>query len=235
MVNFDRERLKALLSRITIVQAATAGCIAGVLLGAGGVWGVTHLTASSGDTVPPAGDTFISEGIDEGDNPGGLSGSAVDEGCTNGVWIEVSGAVAQPGVLCLSDDSIIDDVVGAAGGFSGDACLPWISRNLNLAQHVIPNSKVFVPSVSAVECGAVVGGAVPESVVAAGSGVTEVSASCVSINTASPSELETLPGVGPSTAEKIISGRPYRAVSDLLSVSGIGDKTLDKFKDSICL
>jgi competence protein ComEA len=48
-------------------------------------------------------------------------------------------------------------------------------------------------------------------------------------------ELETLNGVGPSTAQKIIDGRPYTKIEDLLNVSGIGEATLNKFKDSICL
>ena len=53
------------------------------------------------------------------------------------------------------------------------------------------------------------------------------------INTASQSELEDLPGIGPSYAIKIIEGRPYRSVEDLRRVKGIGPKTLDKFKDRI--
>jgi competence protein ComEA len=58
---------------------------------------------------------------------------------------------------------------------------------------------------------------------------------CISINNATLQELETLNGVGPSTAQKIIDGRPYTKIEDLLNVSGIGEATLNKFKDSICL
>jgi len=58
---------------------------------------------------------------------------------------------------------------------------------------------------------------------------------CISINNATQAELETLNGVGPSTAQKIIAGRPYTKIEDLLNVSGIGQATLDKFKDNICL
>ena len=58
---------------------------------------------------------------------------------------------------------------------------------------------------------------------------------CVNINTATKEQLITLNGVGPATAEKIIQGRPYTQVDDLLNVSGIGEATLAKFKDDICI
>ena len=55
----------------------------------------------------------------------------------------------------------------------------------------------------------------------------------IDINTASQSELESLPRVGPATAKKIIDGRPYRSPSDIMRVKGIGNKTYAKFKDQI--
>ena len=55
----------------------------------------------------------------------------------------------------------------------------------------------------------------------------------IDINTASQSELESLSGVGPSTAKKIIDGRPYSSINDITRVKGIGSKTFAKFKDNI--
>ena len=55
----------------------------------------------------------------------------------------------------------------------------------------------------------------------------------IDINTASQSELESLPGVGPATAKKIIDGRPYSSPGDITRVKGIGSKTYAKFKDQI--
>ena len=55
----------------------------------------------------------------------------------------------------------------------------------------------------------------------------------IDVNSASQSELESLSGVGPKTAQKIIDGRPYSSINDLTRVKGIGNKTLNKFRDQI--
>jgi competence protein ComEA len=55
----------------------------------------------------------------------------------------------------------------------------------------------------------------------------------VDINTATLAELDTLPGVGPATAQRIIDGRPYGAIEDLMRVKGIGQATFDKLKERI--
>jgi|GEM_PF-2508798 len=58
---------------------------------------------------------------------------------------------------------------------------------------------------------------------------------CISINNASSEQLQTLTGVGPATATKIIEGRPYSSINDLLKVSGIGNATLEKIEPYVCL
>lgn len=55
----------------------------------------------------------------------------------------------------------------------------------------------------------------------------------VDINSASLEELQTLPGIGPVLSKRIVAGRPYESLDDLLRVQGIGPKTLEKFKDRI--
>lgn len=55
----------------------------------------------------------------------------------------------------------------------------------------------------------------------------------ININTATSAQLQQLPGIGPSYAEKIIAGRPYASVEDLLKVKGVGEKTLEKLRPLI--
>ncbi len=59
-------------------------------------------------------------------------------------------------------------------------------------------------------------------------------AECIDINTASAEQLESIKGIGPSTAEKIINGRPYSEFAELLNIRGIGEATLDKITPSLC-
>jgi competence protein ComEA len=55
----------------------------------------------------------------------------------------------------------------------------------------------------------------------------------VDLNTATLAELDTLPGVGPATAQRIVDGRPYGSIEDLMRVKGIGQATFDKLKERI--
>ena len=57
----------------------------------------------------------------------------------------------------------------------------------------------------------------------------------VSVNSGSIAALETLPGIGPAMAQRIVEGRPYGTVEDLLDVKGIGPKTLEKLRDKVTL
>jgi len=65
------------------------------------------------------------------------------------------------------------------------------------------------------------------------SGQTAVLSKPVNLNTATLDELDTLPGVGPATAQRIVEGRPYGAIDDLMRVKGIGQATFDKLKDLV--
>lgn len=139
------------------------------------------------------------------------------------ISIDVSGAVNAPGVYQLKDDSRIEDAVMAAGGFAQDANKEYISKYLNMAQKVSDGSKVYVPVEGEQASGLTGTGAVT------GAGTQTK----VNINTATQAELEALPGVGPVTASKIISDRPYQVVEDLLSKKVLSQSVFSKIKDQL--
>ena len=140
------------------------------------------------------------------------------------IIVDVSGAVEKPGVYFLPSPSRIKDALISAGGFSSKADKDGVSKNLNLAQVVDDGSKIYIPFVG------------QEKDIL---GQTDENEEKVNINTASASQLETLPGIGPSLAEKIISYReekgPFQSLQDLMDVSGIGDSLFENIKNDISL
>lgn len=139
------------------------------------------------------------------------------------ISVDVSGAVNTPGVYQLKEGSRIEDAVTAAGGFAQDANKEYISKYLNMAQKVSDGSKVYVSFEGEQSSGIQSGGT-----------VAGVSANAkVNINTASQAELEALPGIGPVTASKIISDRPYQASEDLLNKKVVNKSVFEKIKEQL--
>lgn len=137
------------------------------------------------------------------------------------VYVHVTGAVGKPGVYELAEGSRVAAAIQAAGGFSDDAQLD----SCNLARVLVDGEQLKILSVE--EAASVE--AKPDNV---GGGETKSGSSgIVNVNTASESELETLPGIGPSTAKRIVADReekgPFESVEDLTRVSGIGEKKLE--------
>lgn len=130
------------------------------------------------------------------------------------VTVDVAGKVRRPGIVVLGLGARVVDALEAAGGARRGVDL----SSVNLARVLVDGEQLLVglPSV-----GGVAGAAVPT----AGSG-----GPLVNLNTATQTELETLPDVGPVTAEAILAWRSehggFTAVEELLEVDGIGDATL---------
>lgn len=141
--------------------------------------------------------------------------------------VDVSGAVQQPGLYTLPPGSLVADAITAAGGPAPDADLD----RLNKAMALLDGSQVYVPRTAEVAPAPLLNLApapTPETSAAApGPDVR------VNINTATLEELDTLPGVGPATAQRIVDGRPYSTIEDLMRVKGIGQATFDKLKEHI--
>jgi competence protein ComEA len=139
------------------------------------------------------------------------------------IQVYVSGAVVHADVYELSPDSIVRDALDAAGGASDDANLDAV----NLAHPLSNGDQVYVPHVGeAVTPIAQEGG---QAVPAAGGPVN--------INTANQAALESLPGIGPALAQRIIDYReangPFATIEDIQNVSGVGPATFEGFRDLI--
>lgn len=147
------------------------------------------------------------------------------------VVVHVAGQVQRPGVVRLSPGARIQDALSAAGGLTDGADL----SRLNLARIVTDGERVYVPAPGeeAPEVDGP-GAGPPPGPDGAGPGGQQVS-----LNSADPATLETLPGVGPVTAGRIVAWReehgPFRAVEELLEVSGIGERTLETLRAHVTL
>ena len=140
------------------------------------------------------------------------------------IAVHVSGAVAAPGVYELEEGARVADAVEHAGGFLEGAA----ENALNLARVLNDGEQVVVPTAEEQ--------AAQQSAAEASGGAAGVGGK-VNINTASVEQLDTLPGVGESTAQKIIADReangPFSSPEDLKRVSGIGDKKYAELADLI--
>jgi len=156
-------------------------------------------------------------------------------------YVEISGAVITPGVYCFDSGALVNDAIAAAGGYNAQAyAYKYVIQHLNLAEQLSPNLKIYIPFQDDVVCQKVAEVENPSGtkLLSTEKNLSDTNlkeAVCVSINNATLEELDSLSGIGPSTAQKIINGRPFDALEDLLDVSGIGDSTFEKIESEICL
>ncbi|MFR3272416.1 MAG: DUF655 domain-containing protein [Slackia sp.] len=147
------------------------------------------------------------------------------------VAVHVSGAVASPGVYELEEGSRVRDAVEVR------AVLPEASRNLSTLRAKCRRASRYHPHRRRIQ-------ASPSSFSSSGSSDADASGSSgsgglVNINTAGLEALDSLPGVGPATAQAILDEReangPFTSIEDIQRVSGIGEKKYEKLKGSICV
>jgi len=139
------------------------------------------------------------------------------------IMVFVCGHVKEPGVYGLETGSRVIDAVDAAGGLSEDAFID----SLNLAQVVIDGERIYIPDLeTAGETG----------LYSQGKDSGEMR---MNINNASKDQLESLPGIGPVTAQKIIDYRikngGFKDIEELKMINGIGDKKYMDLKDLLCI
>jgi len=147
------------------------------------------------------------------------------------IVIHITGEIENEGIIEIEKDSRIADVIDEAGGITSEADL----SKVNLAYSVKDGQKIYIPNINDEE---------KEEYITeeAGQGVIkgeETIIDRVNINTAKQTELETLSGIGPSTALKIINYRQengfFKTIEDLKNVPGIGESKFENIKENICV
>lgn len=144
------------------------------------------------------------------------------------IFVHVAGEVHDPGIVTMSGSSRVSDAIAAAGGETKDAELAAI----NLARVLVDGEQVYVPDEESAQPGTAAGA--PEDDAAAGA---DEPGDTVDLNAAGSSELETLPGIGPTIAERILTWREdngdFHSVDELLEVGGIGPKRLEQIREQV--
>ncbi len=143
---------------------------------------------------------------------------------------QIDGCVNKPGVYPFKKEDRIKDIVEIAGGFTKDAD----KKSVNLAMKLKDEMKIYIPSKS--ETSKAQNNDTENSQI-----VTikdSNSGNLVNINTADSNKLQTLPGIGPSKAKKIIEFREknqFKKIEEIKNVDGIGDKTFESLKSLITI
>lgn len=151
----------------------------------------------------------------------------------NKIVIHITGEVEEEGVIELEKGARISDAIEEAGGTTEEADL----SNVNLAYSLSDGQKVKIPNINEKdEEIIVVEEKAGENIIIEGNKSKEEK---ININKAAQTEIETLPGIGPSTALKIITYRnehgKFKNIEDIKNVSGIGDSKFENIKEYICV
>ncbi|NMC35739.1 competence protein ComEA [Candidatus Beckwithbacteria bacterium] len=147
-----------------------------------------------------------------------------DQNIQKDIFIDISGAVMRPGLYQLPEGSRVGDAIASSGGILDEASVSWVQRELNLAQILSDGQKLYIPFEGENEASdpQVQG---------------QSTSSKININTASAEQLESLPKIGPKTAQAIVTFREehgnFANPEELVLVPGIGEKTFENLKDLI--
>lgn len=213
---------------IRAVSRSTLLAVGGAVLLALAAFALAFGSGSSGEVAVDGGTPLDST------RPGSSSAVAATGAAGTGggdVVVEIVGAVTHPGVFRMARDARVGDLLTAAGGYGPRVDAARAGRELNLAAPLHDGDQVRVPSRDDGPV-ASAGGGGSGSAGGAPAGV----AGPIDLNQATAGELDTLPGIGPATAAKIIASRedqPFVVVDDLRTRKLVGEKTFDGLKDLV--
>jgi competence protein ComEA len=155
----------------------------------------------------------------------GSSPAASGDPAAPDLVIDVEGAVARPGIVTLPAGARVADAIRAAGGYGARADLAAAAATLNLAAALSDGQQVYVPRI---------GDAVTPSIAPGGAGIG--TPGLVNMNTATPEELEALPGIGPVTVQKIVAARaerPFVSLEEMVERDVIDNGQLEDVRDLV--
>ena len=141
--------------------------------------------------------------------------------------VDVEGGVVHPGVRELPDGARVADAIAAAGGYAPHVDLSAAAARINLAKPLSDGEQIYVPTVDDAAAQQGEHGTVVEGGDTGADGP-------VDLNTATPEELEALPGIGPVTVDKILAARaehPFMSLDDAVGRGVINRGQLDKIRD----
>jgi competence protein ComEA len=194
-------------------QLLLYGAIAAALLVVGFRW----VSASGGASSQAV--SF--ESRDSGQSAGSAGGSFSVGASNEDVVVDVAGAVRRPGVYRMPADARVNDAVARAGGASGGANLEAI----NLAARLSDGQQVMVPGKAA---------AAEAEASTAATGAIASSTGPISLGSATLADLDTIEGIGPVTAQKIIAFRDQHggvaSIDELSQIPGIGPATMEALR-----
>ena len=129
-------------------------------------------------------------------------------------FIEVMGQVVNPGVYEIDEDKLVIEAIELAGGYTSNADLTFVHRNISLSSVVKPTQKIYIPAINE--------DYIPNSINLLGE-----QSGKINLNTADKTTLMTITGVGEVTAQKIIEIRPITSLDELNNLSNVPKKTID--------
>lgn len=157
------------------------------------------------------------------ESPGSSQGTANGTKPTDDLVIDVVGKVRKPGIVTVPKGARVFEAIAAAGGLKGHVD----TTGVNMARLLTDGEQILIGTTPA---------SVP-GVSAGGSAGARAAPTKINLNTATAEQLDTLPGVGPVTAQSILSWRTengrFASVDDLLDVKGIGDATLAELRNLV--
>lgn len=163
----------------------------------------------------------------------------------NKIMVDVAGAVNKPGVYEVSPGARLKDVIRSAQGLNIEADVNFFNRNFNLARYVSDQEKIYIPSTWEINTGyflenkqtldytSAVYNPATQGQALIGEDYLEDDLLLININSATSSELDKLPGIGPATAKKIVDNRPYSSIDELSTKKIVNKNVWEQIKDSI--